>query len=92
MLGIAGSCRAQAGSSRGQIAKKCPLATKFGWKKPWLKCYALIAGVNGYTRVNQGQLEVKLLGNALCPANLLGRNLDHSIYIMHCWDQMLCRC
>ena len=36
------SCRGHPGSTRGQIASKCPMATKFGRKNPWPECNALM--------------------------------------------------
>ena len=36
------SCRGQLGSSRGQFTYQCPIATKFGGKKPWPERNALL--------------------------------------------------
>ena len=36
------SCRGQLGSSRGQLAQKCRMATKFGGKNPWPERNALL--------------------------------------------------
>ena len=36
------SCRGQLGSSRGQFAQQCPMATKFGGKNPWPERNALL--------------------------------------------------
>ena len=50
------SCRGQLGSSRGQFALQCPMATKFGGKNPWPECNALLGSkvMQGSLRVNQG--------------------------------------
>ena len=45
--------------------------------------------VKGHAGVIWGQLEVKLLSNALWPPNLVGRTPDQSI--MHCLGQRSCR-
>ena len=66
------SWRGQLGSSRGQFAKQCPMATKFGGKNPGPE-HNGIAEVRGHTRVSQGQPEVKFLRNVLWPPNI-GRN------------------
>ena len=54
------SCRGQPGSTRGQIAYKWPMATKFGRKNPWSKCYALLR-----LKVMQGSLRVNQSSNCL---------------------------
>ena len=58
------SCRSQLGSSRGQFARQCPMATKFDGKNPWPKCYALLGSkvMQGWSRGNQGSncLEVSM--------------------------------
>ena len=66
------SCRGQLGSTRGQIAQKCPMATKFGGKNLWPKCNAFLG-----SGVSWGQPEVKLPRNAL--SNLVGRTHDQSM-------------
>ena len=50
------SCRGQLGSSRGQFAWQCHMATKFGGKNPWPKCNALLGSkvMQGSSRVHQG--------------------------------------
>ena len=53
------SCRGQPGSTRGQIARKSPMATKFGNKNPWPQCNTL--EVKGHPVVIWGQQE----GNCL---------------------------
>ena len=72
------SCRGQPGSSRGQIAEKCCMATKFGRKNPWSKCNSLLG-----QRSCRGQPEVKFFRNALWPPNLAERTPDQSV--MHRW-------
>ena len=47
------SRRGHPGSTRGQIAQECPMATNFGEKDPWLECNALVG-----LKVMQGQLGV----------------------------------
>ena len=46
------SCRGHPGSTRGQIAQECPMATKFGRKNPWPECNALVGSkvMQGSTR------------------------------------------
>ena len=52
------SCRGQLGSTRGQIALNCPMATKFGRKNPWPRCNALLGSkvMQGSGGVNRGQI------------------------------------
>ena len=98
------SCRGQLGSSRGQFAWQCPMATKFGGKNPdqsVIHCLGQRScrGHPGSTRgqialwppnlVSWGQVGVNLLGNALWPPNLVGRTPDQSV--IHCLGQRSCR-
>ena len=49
------SCRGQPGSTMGQIAHECPMATKFGRKNSWLECNTLtgLKVMQGLSGVNQ---------------------------------------
>ena len=49
------SWKVQLGSSRGQFAKQCPMATKFGGKNPWPERNALLRSkvIHGSAKVNQ---------------------------------------
>ena len=51
------SCRGQPGSTRGQIAQECPMATRFGRKNPWPKSNALLGSkvLQVSIGVNQGE-------------------------------------
>ena len=69
------SSRGHRGSTRGQIAQKCPMATKF-CRKNADQSTMDIAEVKGHTGVTQSQPEVKLLRNELWPQNLVGRTLE----------------
>ena len=77
------SCRGHPGSTRGQIAYKCRMTTKFGGKNHWPKRNALLG-----SKVMKGSAGVKLFNNALWPPNLVGRTHDQSV--MYCWGQRSC--
>ena len=54
------SRRGHPGSTRGQIAQECPMATKFGRKNPWPECNALVG-----SKVMQGSAGVNQRSNCL---------------------------
>ena len=58
------------------------------WWEPLTRANAML-GVKGHAGVSQGQLEVKLLTNALWTPDLVGRTPDQSVN--HCWGQRSCR-
>ena len=73
------------GSTRGQLAQKCPMAPKLGRKNLWPKWNALLG-----SKVMQGSARVNQRSNWLEMAiKSVGRTSDLSI--LHCWDQRSCR-
>ena len=82
------SWRGQLGSSRGQFAYQCPMATKFGGKNPWPERNALLGSkvIHGSAKVNQRSNSLEMpCGHQI----LVEMTPDQSV--MHWWGQRSCK-